>query len=197
MQFTEKVCPPSANGGNSNGWKAWLGLCDDGTYGNAGANDIKNDIINGWPGTMNIGDVVPMKNGNMTGPPEQGRTELLGANPLPWIDFNPRAHGDNHRVILVPIVHLIKLSDGDSFTAADYNSGAAWDTDNVVVDGFAPFFLLSVAEEEAYAEQFGLENSSNGWMIGFFVPGIVTHDYTRPLNGGANLGLYQPPRLVD
>ena len=190
-------CPPSANGGNSNGWKAWLGLCADGTYGNAGASDIKSDIINGWPGTMNIGDVVPMKNGNVTGPPEQGRTQLLGSTPLPWVDFNPRLNGDNNRIVYVPIVHLINVNENDAFTAADYYAGAQWDTNNVVVDGFAPFFLLSDTEENAYAAAMGLDNHTNGWMVGLFVPGIITNNYSPSGGSAPDMGLYLPPRLVE
>jgi len=188
--------PPDASGGNSNGWKAWLGLCSDGTLGNAGAQDIKFDIINGWPGSMMIGDTIPMRNGNVTGPPEQGRQELLGSDPVPWNEFDPRTMGDNRRVVLVPIVHLIHSNRQDAFTAADYYAGGPWDPDNVVVDGFAPFFLLSSSEEESYAEALGLGGNRTGWMIGFFVPGIVSDHFDR---GGTrpDMGLYEPPRLID
>jgi hypothetical protein len=191
-------CPPDASGGNSNGWKAWLGLCSDGTLGNAGAADIKYDIINGWPGSMNIGDVIPMRNGNITGPPEQGRQELLGDDPLPWGDFSLRINGNSNRIVYVPVVHLIHVNRLDSFTAGDYYSGADWDRDNVVVDGFAPFFLLTDTEEDAYAEAMGLDTKHSGWMIGLFVPGVVTENYAPAgPNGIPDMGLYQPPRLVD
>lgn len=188
--------PPEEGKVNSSGWKAWLGLCSDGTYGNAGASDIKYDIINGWPGTMRIGDTVPMRNGNISGPPEQGREELLGDNPIQWGDFDPRSQGDNNRIVYVPIVHLIHVNRQDAFTAADFYSGADWDRDNVVVDGFAPFFLLTQAEQEAYASAMGLDIKQNGWMIGFYVPGIVTKNYS-PSGGAPDMGMYQPPRLVE
>jgi hypothetical protein len=192
--------PPEPKGNqNSTGWKAWLGMKADGTYGNAGASDIKSDIVNGWPGTMHIGDVIPQDNGNMTGPPEQGRTELLGANPLPWSDFNPRTHGDSNRIVYVPVVHLININRQDAFTSGDFYAGSAWDHSNVVVDGWAPFFLLSESEEQAYAEALGLDLKTQGWMIGIYVPGIVTSNYTPYSGAGGvpDMGLYQPPRLVE
>ncbi len=190
-------CPPEEKGKeSSSGWKAWLGLCSDGTYGNAGASDIKYDIINGWPGNMQIGDTVPMKTGNVTGPPEQGREELLGDNPTPWVDFDPRTQGDNNRIVYVPIVHLIHSYRYDAFTAADYYSGADWDRGNVVVDGFTPFFLLTSTEEQAYASALGLDIKTNGWMIGLYVPGIISTNYS-PSEGAPDMGMYQPPRLVD
>jgi hypothetical protein len=146
---------------------------------------------------MNIGDIVPMKNGNITGPPEQGREELLGDTPLPWGDFNPRAHGDINRIVYVPVMHLINVTRHDAFTAADYYSGGDWDRENVVVDGFAPFFLLSQAEEQAYAAALGLDTHTSGWMIGLYVPGIITDHYSPSGGDAPNMGLYLPPRLVD
>ena len=193
-------CPPSVkNEDSSYGWKAWLGLKSDGTFGNAGAQDIKSCIINGFPGTIRIGDVIPMRTGNVTGPPEQGRQELLGNDPISWDDFNPRLHGNSSRIVHVPIVHLIHKNRGDEYTAADYYSGADWDKHNVVVDGFAPFFLLTYDEEEAYGEAMGLglDKQSRGWMIGFYVPGVITDKYSHSEGGVNNMGLYMPPRLVD
>jgi len=201
QDWANGAAPPPGNGngngnggnGNSNGWRAALGLRDDGTIGNCGASDVRNNLINGWPGTLNIGDVVPVHKGNMTGPISQGRDGLLGDNPLPWNDFDQKFDYKDSRVIMVPVIHLIHETRGDTYTMSDWNSGAGWDTQDVVVDGFAPFFILDEGEYEQYVDNSG---NAGDWIVGYYIPGTNTEHFL--VDGSPpDFGLYSPPRLID
>lgn len=191
-------CPPnpSWDGNPSHGWRGGLDLKDDGTIGNAGASDIRNCMINGWPGTMSIGDIVPTQRGNITGAINQGRDGLLGSNPLDWDSFNVRLHGEISRVVLVPVVRLLHSTRNDTYTVADYNNGATWDKNVVVIDGFAPFFILKESEQRQYLGH--VKNNTKDWVVGLFVPGVETKRFG--FGGSAqppDMGLYAPPRLVE
>lgn len=74
---------PGQGNGNAQGWRGALSLNhENGTYGNAGGSDLRDNLIYGWKGDMRIGDIVPTETGNITGPLTQGRDGLLGSNPM-------------------------------------------------------------------------------------------------------------------
>ncbi|MFH1675901.1 MAG: hypothetical protein ABIC40_02665, partial [bacterium] len=196
------AAPPSSPGkggkgggkNNSMGWRGILGLNDDGTYGHSGASDLKNIMANGWNGIMLIGDEVPCKFGNMAGPTRDGREALLGENPIDWDDFDIERNSKSSRVVLVPIVHLINATRGDTFTVADFYNGASWVHNTVVVDGFAPFFILAEGEYEQYLN---VKGNTHDWLLGYFIPGVDTSHFMHPGGGAPDYGLYSPPRLID
>ncbi len=190
-------CPPNPGGGNnSQGWRGFLGLRFDGTLGNAGANDLRNDMEFGWPGTMEIGDEIPMVFGNMANVTRTGREVLADNSGMLWEDFDPELHANNSRIVMVPIVHLINETRQDTYTVQDFNNGADWEHGDVVVDGFAPFFILAEGEYEQYLDVNGKQHD---WMLGYFVPGVQTHNFLPPVDddGASDFGLMSPPRLVD
>jgi hypothetical protein len=194
-------CPTSpgnghGNGENSRGWRGALALGSDGSFGGAGANDLRDVMMNGFPGEINIGDLLPMKFGNMAGPMRDGREGLLGDDPLPWDEFDQELDADCSRVVMVPIVHLINESRGDTYTVADFYNSAAWEHGDIVVDGFAPFFILTQDEADEYLDVHG---NSMDWVLGFFIPGVRTHNFLPAQDGETvpEWGLYDPPRLIE
>jgi len=187
---------PGVPDGNSRGWRGSLKLNADGTMdGTAGADDLVYCMQNGWPGTANIGDPLLTQTGNIDQPVTRGRNGLLGSDPLPWADFDPRIHNEISRVVMVPIVHLVHATRGDTYTVQDYNNGAAYQHDYVVLDGFAPFFILTDAEQ-GDVDGNGKQDDRD-WIVGYFIPGVQTENFLPPISGNPNYGLYSPPRLVD
>ncbi len=187
---------PDPPDGNSRGWRGALGLGADGTIPeDAGTDDIVYCMQNGWPGTANIGDDVPTKTGNMDNPIHMARNELLGDNPIAWEDFDPELDANSSRVVMVPIVHMVNAARQDTYTMQDYDNGAAWDHEYVVIDGFAPFFLLTVEEHGDMDGDGKLDDRA--WLVGYFIPGVETRNFMPSVPGNPNFGLYSPPRLVD
>ena len=76
----------------------------------------------------------------------------------------------------------------------DFNNSAGWDTHNVVVDGFAPFFLLGEGEYEHMIDGGG---NKNDWLVGYFIPGTQTDHFMNPGGVVPDWGLHCPPRLID
>lgn len=188
------VPPPSE--GTSRGWRGALGLEQDGGMSNdAGTDDIVFCMLNPWPGTAAIGDGLPTKTGNMDNPLNRARNDLLGPNPLDWEDFDPRYHSDCERVAMVPIVHLVNVARQDTYTIQDYYNDAAWEHSYVVIDGFAPFFILTVSEQ-GDVDGDGNPNDRD-WIVGLYVPGVKTGNFLPPGPNTPNYGLYAPPRLID
>lgn len=186
---------PGHGGGSAQGWRSALRLNSDGTYGHAGASDLRYNMINGWCGKMLIGDEVPIETGNIAGPLSQGRTGLLGSNPLPWADFDINDDRHSSRVILVPIVHLINTNRQDEYTVNDWYGNAPWSHNYVVVDGFAPFFILTVGEQGNVDGQGG--SNDPDWIVGYFIPGIEINTFTDPDYDNPEYGMWSTPRLID
>jgi len=184
------------SGENSRGWRGALGLGSDGEMNGVGANDLRDVMVNGFPGPINIGDILPMKFGNMAGPMRDGREGLLGDDPMLWEDFDPELDADNNRVVMVPIVHLVNENRGDTYTVQDFNNDAPWDHGDVIVDGFAPFFLLT---EEEYLPYIDVQGNPHDWVLGFFIPGVETRNFlpADPDTEAPEWGLYTPPRLIE
>jgi hypothetical protein len=187
---------PAVPDANSRGWRGSLKLNADGSMdGTAGADDLVYCMTHGWPGTANIGDPLLTKCGNIDQPVEKGRTDLLGGNPLPWADFDPRTDNEISRVVLVPIVHLVHSTRGDTYTVQDFNNGADYQHDYVILDGFAPFFIMTANEQGDVDGNGKLDDRD--WVVGYFIPGVQTEHFLPPVSGNPNYGLYSPPRLVD
>ncbi|MFH1676163.1 MAG: Tad domain-containing protein [bacterium] len=186
---------PSVPDGNGQGWRAALGLNQDGTMGNAGASDIVYDIVYGWPGKMKAGDEVPIKTGNMEMPVRKAVNDMLGMNPMKWSEFNPKTGGSSSRVVLVPIIHVVNDARNDTYTVQDWNNGAAWNHEHVIVDGFAPFFVLT-EKEQGDVNGDGKSNNDKDWVTGYYIPGVEIPNYLPPNDWSYDFGLYSIPRLT-
>ncbi len=187
---------PDEVDGNSRGWRGALKLDADGSQtGDAGAGDLAYNMVNGWPGTSTIGDTLLTQCGNINNIVNRARNDLLGGTPVSWEEFDPRIHNDCSRVVMVPIVHMVNVARQDTYTGQDYLNGAAYEHDFVVIDGYAPFFILTVAEQ-GDVDGDGHANDRD-WVTGHFVPGVQTQNFLPPVPGNPNFGLYSPPRLVD
>jgi len=181
--------------GPAKGWRSALGLALDGTMDpGAGAGDIRDAFVNGWSGDLVVGDEAAARRGNIVSM-NLARDARLAQTDLQYEDFNPRTDSGDPRVILVPIVHMINSARGDTYTVEDYNNGAAWNHDWVVIDGFAPFFLLSV-EEQGDVNQDGNVNDA-GWITGIFLPPITINNYLPPNGYEPEWGVYATARLVE
>ena len=191
--------PPNPGNGNSGGsgqgWRAALRLDHEGGLGGSGAADLRDNMMYGWQGEMRIGDTVPTETGNIDGPIDQGRDGLLGSNPTSWSDFDLHLDGHDPRVVLVPIIHLVHANRRDVYTTSDYWNGAPWDQGEVVIDGFAPFFMLTV-REQGDVDADGGQNDGD-WIVGYYIPGVEINDYLPPDEGSPEYGVYSAPRLID
>ncbi len=185
---------PGVPQGNGRGWRGALDLKADGTMGGAGADDVRYCMEHGWPGVAKSGDAIPIKMGNMTSI-DLGRDAMLGENPVEWEEFDPRYHGSSTRVALVPIIHLQHATRQDTYTVQDFYSGAAWDHTNVVVDGFAPFFILTV-QEQGDVDGDGKARDRD-WVTGYYIPPVYISDYLPPNEYTEHFGLYASPRLSN
>ncbi len=189
---------PGEVDGNSRGWRGALKLNLDGSMdGTAGADDLVYNMVNGWAGSAELGDVLLTQTGNIDNPVNKARNTLLGdESNVTWEEFDPRIHHDSCRVVMVPIVHLVHITRHDAYTTNDYFNGAAYEHDFVVVDGFAPFFILSVAEQ-GDVDGDGTTNDRD-WITGYYIPGVQTNNFLPGAPGGTtNYGLFAPPRLVE
>ena len=72
-----------------------------------GANWYRDNIPGCWPGVMEIGDLIPVEPGNMTGPTIQGADDLIAQDPSAYWDgakgkvvssFNP-----SPRIVVLPV----------------------------------------------------------------------------------------------
>lgn len=180
---------------NSMGWRCLLALNDDGTMGSGGASDFRYNFINGWSGSAAIDDVLPTKMGNMSGPIDQGREDRLeGEEDLLFEEFDPQHDFNMGRVVLVPVVSLlVDNSETERFTFDMYNNGDTWAHHEVILDGFAPFWLLT-AEEMGDMDGNGTLNNDGDWIIGKFIPGTRI---PGGIGGGDDYGAITPPKLID
>lgn len=135
-------------GAGENYYSGWFGaLCLTGN----GANNYENDIINGYDGQISIGDIIPVENGNMSGPTKKGIEYRIDQ-----CDHSPRCtiHSFQEgcsRILIVPIVKVQNVENGGN-------------PKNVKVVGFAAFLVTEYTGS-------GNENTVKGAFIRHVVPG--------------------------
>lgn len=189
--------PPFNGGGNSMGWRGAMGLQLDGNYGPVGgANAFRQNFTEGWVGTSALDDVIPMKHGNMSGPTSQGREErLFGEEDELFDNFLPRRDYNMGRVVIVPIVSLLQNGSGtERFTVEMYDNGDTWDNQNVILDGFAPFWILT-QEEQGDVDGDNNPNNDGDWVVGKYIPGTRAPDGS--IGGSGGYGAITAPKLID
>lgn len=137
--YTLKNAPPD-------GMSGWYGPVDiDGS----GANVYEYNLGYGSESAISIGDVLQVEHGNMSGPTESGlQTRLDSDTRIPRNTF------DNHdrnapEIVYVPIVEV--------------NSGSGNSVHDVIVVGFAAFFIESVSG-----------SGNNSTITGRFLQTLVT-----------------------
>ena len=85
--------------------------------GGNGGNWYRNNIPNCWPGIAEIGDMVPVEPGNMTGPTTQGTQELIDKDPgAYWNSATQRVvtsyQGQSPRIVVIPVFDPFVYEDG-------------------------------------------------------------------------------------
>lgn len=121
--------------------------------GGNGANNYRNNLINGYDGVIEVGDQVPTENGNMSGPTERGVQERYNAcTHYPSSGGCTPAHYDKNcpRVMFVPVV--------------TYTSNH-----EVQVKGFAPFLISSYTG-----------HGNECFVYGDYLPGYITEGEADP-----------------
>lgn len=111
--------------------------------GKSGASNYLENIIEGYPERLEVGDEIPTEPGNMAGPTVEGVNSRINAcNHEPKCTYDHFVKGCS-RLLLVPVI--------DSLYVAGRNT--------VVLTGFAAFFLDEAASEEIVTDDGVKEDS--------------------------------------
>lgn len=82
----------------------------------SGASWYKENIPGCWPGTMQMGDLVPVEPGNMTGPTVSGTQELIDKDPTAHWDTARRrvvsSHNPSPRIVVLPVFNPQQYEEG-------------------------------------------------------------------------------------
>jgi hypothetical protein len=151
----------------------------------SGAKDYTTDLANGYNGNFQIGQIVDIETGNMSGPTKQGIEERLARDTrVPRNTFD-NFDRDAPEIVYVPIVEVVNR------TSSTVNQ--------VKIVGFAGFFLEGVSGN-------GTESIINGRFIKTLVPNKQGNNSLSDLlkqeeqmEDGSTVidyGLYTP-KLVD
>lgn len=122
FRFGEPYILKEGGGGGTTGNYGGLAL------GGNGANVYEFNIENGYSGVLHIGDQVPTKTGNMSGPTSEGVSYRMTQDPTATFPQGPDANYNSPRIITVPIIDSLDVN-GHSL---------------VTIVGFADFFLDGV-----------------------------------------------------
>ncbi|MBO8126929.1 MAG: Tad domain-containing protein [Firmicutes bacterium] len=131
--------------------------------GGKGAANYLANLINGFPGEIEIGDVIETEPGNMSGPTTQGVSYRINQDPQATWENHSK---DSPRIIKVPVVQYIDKQGRST----------------VKVVGFAAFFLEGVGG-----------SGHNNYVVGRFLKMMVSNnDGSIDESGGAgtDFGVY-------
>lgn len=129
-----------------------------------GAANYRENLMNGYSGTIQIGDIIETEPGNMSGPTSQGIEYRIGLDPgATWDNYSE----GSPRIIKVPVIQYLN-KNGRS---------------EVEVVGFAAFFLEGVGG-----------SGHNNYVVGRFLKMMVSNDDGSINESGAgtstDFGLY-------
>ena len=135
-------------GAGKNHYPGWFGaLCLNGN----GANNYEKDIRNGYDGQISIGDIIPVENGNMSGPTQDGIEHRIDqCDHSPCCTVNSFQEGCS-RILIVPIVKIHQINKGNSPV-------------DVKVVGFAAFLVTEYTGS-------GDENTVKGAFVRYVTTG--------------------------
>jgi hypothetical protein len=135
-------------GAGKNHYPGWFGaLCLTGN----GANNYEKDIRNGYDGQISIGDIIPVENGNMSGPTQDGIEHRIDqCDHSPCCTVNSFQEGCS-RILIVPIINVKNVEEDGN-------------PKNVKVVGFAAFLVTEYTGS-------GNENTVKGAFIRHVVTG--------------------------
>jgi hypothetical protein len=135
-------------GAGKNHYPGWFGaLCLTGN----GANNYEKDIRNGYDGQISIGDIIPVENGNMSGPTQDGIEHRIDqCDHSPCCTVNSFQEGCS-RILIVPIVKIHQINKGNSPV-------------DVKVVGFAAFLVTEYTGS-------GDENTVKGAFVRYVTTG--------------------------
>lgn len=84
--------------------------------GGTGASWYEENIPGCWPGLAEIGNMIPVEPGNMTGPTTSGVANLIAKDPSAyWDDVNDEVHSSYHpspRIVVLPVFDPFVYEDG-------------------------------------------------------------------------------------
>lgn len=150
-----------------------------------GAKDYQTDLANGYNGTLSIGQIVDIENGNMSGPTKKGIEERFARDTRVPRNTFENYDRDAPEIVYVPIIEVIDKSSNK--------------VSQVKIAGFAAFFLEGVPGN-------GNESIISGRFIKTLVPNkqgsVLLSDLLKQeeqLENGTteiDYGLYTP-KLVD
>jgi hypothetical protein len=105
---------------------------------NTGANWYRDNIPGCWPGVMQVGDMVPVEPGNMTGPTVQGTGDLIAKDPNAYWDTAKRqvhsSFNPSPRIVVLPV-----------FDPVVYENGRQTGREDIKVANLVGFFIESAA----------------------------------------------------
>ena len=160
---------PDYSKNNSEGWRAALRLDLTG-FDIGGADAFTYNFLNGWPGKAEIGDHLPVETGNIAGPVFITRDErLCGEEDFDFNNFDPNRDYNMKRVVHIAVVSLLRNDLSGRYTIDDYYAGRDWNHKYVIIDGFAPFYLLTL-NEMGDVDGDG-QAKDKDWIVGLYIPG--------------------------
>jgi len=186
---------PDYSKNNSEGWRAALRLDLSGFNELGGSDAFVYNFLNGWPGEATVGDILPVLTGNKAGPVGNTRdTRLQDEEDFSFSNFDPNRDYAMARVVHVPIVSLLhEGSTTERYTIEDYYAGADWEHTYVIIDGFAPFYLLTF-NEMGDVDGDGVAKDKD-WLVGYYIPGTKIPMYSE--TGCEDYGVVTWARLVE
>lgn len=106
-------------------FSGWFGAL---RLGDGGASSYEDNIINGYPGMVHLGDVIPIESGNMSMPTRRAIAECIDdCNHSPRCSINGFDQQCS-RILLVPLVRIASINAGGH-------------PDSIKVVGFAAFLV--------------------------------------------------------
>lgn len=170
QQYTLKY----GGGSGNTGWYGAIALSG------SGANDYRTDLASGYQGTLSVGQIVDVKNGNMSGPTEQGIADRLAQDTR--VPRNTFADHDRNapEIMYIPIV-------------------TPYGQKQMKIVGFAAFFLDGVpgnGNNSIITGRFLQTLSSNGKNNASLSDLLQTEFDMEHAGASTNFGLYTP-KLVE
>lgn len=144
LQYGALYTLKSAAGHGESGWYGALSL------GGSGASRYRDNLTNGYQGTVRIGDIVDTETGNMSGPTTQAIEARIARDNAQGGSTWDTAPRESPRILLVPVIQPAEIQGNQ--------------VKRVRIVGFASFYVEAVAGQ-------GHENEIRGRFLHMVIPG--------------------------